>query len=67
MTSSVRRSAASSRRREADVNLSLEIERQIRGAILAGASDEDIAGAVGISVKIVRQIRQAVEAARRPK
>ena len=67
MTSSVRRSAASSRRREAGMNLSLEIERQIRGAILAGASDEDIAGAVGVSVKIVRPIRQAVEAARRPK
>lgn len=49
------------------MNLSLEVERQIRGAILAGASDEDIAGAVGVSVKVVRPIRQAVEAERRPK
>lgn len=49
------------------MNLSLEIERQIRQAILAGASDDDIAGAVGVSVKVVRPIRQAVEAARRPK
>lgn len=49
------------------MNLSLEIEQQIRHAILAGASDEDIAGAVGVSVKVVRPIRQAVEAARRPK
>lgn len=48
------------------MNFSIEIERQIRRAILAGASDEDIAGAVGVSVKIVRPIRQALEAARRP-
>lgn len=49
------------------MNLSLEIEKQIRHAILSGASDEDIADAVGVSVKVVRPIRQALEAARRPR
>lgn len=49
------------------MNLSFELEQQIRRAILAGASDEDIAGAVGVSVKVVRPIRQALEVARRPR
>ena len=49
------------------MNLSLAIEQQIRRAILAGASDEDIAGAVGVSVKVVRPIRHSLEIARRPR
>ena len=49
------------------VNLPREVEHRIRVAILAGASDEEIASALGISVKIVRPIRQALETVRRPR
>jgi len=49
------------------VNLPRDAELRIRAAILAGASDDDIASALGISVKVVRPIRQALEAARRPR
>ena len=49
------------------MNLPPGAEMRIRAAILAGASDEDIALALGVSVKVVRPIRQALEAARRPR
>lgn len=49
------------------MNLSPEAEQRIRAAILAGAPDEAIASALGISVKVVRPIRQALEVARRPR
>lgn len=49
------------------VDLPPEAERRIRAAILAGASDEDIAAALRVSVKVVRPVRQALEAVRRPR
>ena len=49
------------------MNLSPEAESRIRAAILAGASDEEIAGALGVSVKVVRPIRREMEARRRPR
>ena len=49
------------------VNLLPDAEQRIRAAILAGASDEEIASTLGISVKVVRPVRQALEAARRPR
>jgi len=49
------------------VNLPPGAELRIRAAILAGASDEDIALALGVSVKVVRPIRQALEVVRRPR
>lgn len=49
------------------MNLPPEAEQRIRAAILAGASDAEIAAALGISVKVVRPIRQALEVMRRPR
>lgn len=49
------------------VNLPPDAEQRIRAAILAGASDEEIASALGISVKVVRPVRQTLEAMRRPR
>jgi FixJ family two-component response regulator len=49
------------------VNLTPAVELRVRAAILAGASDEEIAAALGVSVKVVRPIRLAVEAERRPR
>jgi len=49
------------------MNLTPEVELRIRAAILAGASEEEIAGALGVSVKVVRPIRRAVETERMPR
>lgn len=49
------------------MNLPPDAEQRIRAAILAGASDEQIAAALGVSVKVVRPVRQTLEAMRRPR
>ncbi len=49
------------------MNLPADAEQRIRAAILAGASDEQIAAALGVSVKVVRPVRQTLEAMRRPR
>ncbi len=44
-----------------------EVERRIREWIAAGMSDEQIATALTLSVKVVRLVRRDLEAALRPR
>lgn len=49
------------------VELTFQQQKQVREFVLGGYSDEEIAQAMLISVKQVRPIRLAVEAAVRPR
>lgn len=49
------------------MELTFDEQRQVRDFILGGFSDEQIAEALLISVKQVRPIRLALEAAQRPR